>query len=219
MITVRIYPFFILVVLGLVSCKEPQTQEKKVTSFQNGDLVFSHLAIPQLKSLALLSKSDYKHVGVVFIQADTVFVYEAAGSVGLMPFSNWVAKNKLDSTLVLKRLKKEYQQEFLSKKLIDEGQKYLANYRDIIFNWSDSMMYGPELVWKMYQRGAGITLCPTKKMKEWDHANVYVLGRLKQKYEIEHPFILEDTVVSVDDIFTSEKLEEVYSGSYKKLVY
>lgn len=199
--------------LLFVSCDD----KKAESTFQNGDIIFMRLDIGQVKAIEKLSKTKYTHLGVIFTKKDSVFVYEAGGTVNLETLDRWIGRRSVDSLIVIKRLKEEYKTENFGKNLIHEGHKYKSALSDIVFNWSDSLIYASELVWKMYDRGIGVKLCPTKKMKDWDYTNRFAVDRLKAMYKIENPFVLEDTVVSPDDIFNSDKLETVFSGRRETL--
>ena len=203
--------FLFLVLASLIVIGSCDNKEKESLP-RDGDIVFMRLDIGQIKSLKLLSNSDYTHTGVIFIQKDTVFVYEGAGKVGLSLLESWTGRRSKDSMIVIKRLKKEYQTKEYGRKLINAGVKFKDLPTDIIFDWSDTMVYSSELVWKIYDRGLGIQLSDLKKMKEWNTSDKFVNHRLNSKYGIENPFNPENSVVSPDDLFYSDKLETVYSG-------
>jgi hypothetical protein len=208
---INLFLLFSLLLLG--GCDTAQ----KDSLYKNGDIIFVRLKIPQVKPLQELSKSNLTHTGIIFLQKDSVFVYEMAGTVELTPLKSWVNRRTADSMVYIKRVKPEYQKTDFKKNLIQEGLKHKGKYNDIIFSWSDSMMYSSELVWKMYDRGAGIRLCELKKMNEWDTKSRFVLDRLKSSYKLENPLDSTTQVVSPDDLFNSTKLEEVFSGKLTSL--
>ena len=65
-------------------------------------------------------------------------------------------------------------------------------------------MYCSELVWKVYQQGYGVELCPLRQMKDFDLSSPEVKTIMKQRYGDNPP--LEEKVVAPSDLSNSDKL-------------
>ncbi|MNT72775.1 hypothetical protein D3C72_2114080 [compost metagenome] len=90
------------------------------------------------------------------------------------------------------------------------GEGFLGKNYDATFEWSDSRIYCSELIWKIYQRGAGIEVGKLEKLKDFDLSSAEVKSKLKERYG--NQIALEETVISPASIFNSELLTTVASN-------
>jgi hypothetical protein len=88
-----------------------------------------------------------------------------------------------------------------------EGAKFLGKNYDVYFNWSDENIYCSELVWKIYQRGAGLEIAQLQKLKEFDLRSKAVQQKLKERYGKHVP--MEETVISPSALYDSELLKAI----------
>ena len=72
-------------------------------NLKNGDIIFQTFDGSQTKAIQYATKSEYSHVGMVYITDDT-YILEAVGPVKLTPLNEWIHRNEKDS-FVVKRLK------------------------------------------------------------------------------------------------------------------
>ncbi len=176
---------------------------------RDGDVVFQTSRSRQSLAIQLATHSRYSHMGIVYLRHGRPFVFEAVGPVRLTPLRAWIARG-VGHHFVVKRLR--HAGSVLTPKVLarmkQAGEKLLGRRYDLAFGWSDTRVYCSELVWKVYQRGAGIRLCPTRHLKDFDLADPRVARKLRQRYGKHPP--LEETVVSPADIFASKKLVTVY---------
>lgn len=73
--------------------------------------------------------------------------------------------------------------------------------------WSDQQIYCSELVWKIYQRGAGVELCALRPLDDFDLSAPVVRQVMQQRYGDKVP--LKEPMVSPGDLFDSPLLVEV----------
>jgi len=175
---------------------------------QNGDIIFQETASGQSEAIKRATKSKYSHVGVIYFQKGKPYVYEAVQPVKISTLANFIRRS-VGGHYVVKRLKNA--ETILTppvlKKMETEGQKLLGKNYDSAFGWSDSRIYCSELVWKIYQRGAGIELSPTMKLREFDLSDPIVKAKMKERYGTKIP--LDEPVVAPSQLFDSPLLEIV----------
>lgn len=191
--------------------------DKKVRSsamlplLKDGDMIFQSSISPQCKAVQLATGSPYSHCGLVFHEDGKPYVLEAVQPVTVTTLTDWIARGK-NKHYVIKRLKeadKVLSEEILAKmKGIGEG--FLGKNYDATFEWSDSRIYCSELIWKIYQRGAGIEVGKLEKLKDFDLSSAEVKSKLKERYGNQIP--LEETVISPASLFNSELLTTVASN-------
>ncbi|MFE7088828.1 YiiX/YebB-like N1pC/P60 family cysteine hydrolase [Sphingobacterium spiritivorum] len=88
-----------------------------------------------------------------------------------------------------------------------EGEKLEGRDYDIRFEWSDDKIYCSELIYKIYERAAGIKLGKLQQLKDFDFTNPAVKAQLKERYG--HHIPLNETVISPASVFDSELLETI----------
>jgi hypothetical protein len=77
----------------------------------------------------------------------------------------------------------------------------------LTFEWSDDRIYCSELVWKIYQRGAGIEIGALQTMKDFDLTSPAVAAKLRERFGDTVP--LNETVISPAAMFDSPLLTTV----------
>jgi hypothetical protein len=193
----------IVCAIQFMSCgSEPQTSKEEI---RNGDIIFHASKSNQSKAIQLATGSEYSHCGIVYIEPGKTYVVEAVQPVKRTPFDEFVKRGE-DGAYVVKRLRNA--ENILTEQVLErmkiEGQKMIGKRYDSHFNWSDDQIYCSELVWKIYERAAGIELCPLKKMNDFDFSNPIVKEVIKQRYKDQIPW--EEPVVSPADLFESAEL-------------
>ena len=194
----------IVCAIQFMSCgSEPQPSKEEL---RNGDIIFHASKSDQSKAIQLATGSEYSHCGIVYIEAGKTFVVEAVQPVKRTPFEEFVKRGE-DGGYVVKRLRnaENILTEQALQRMKNEGQKMIGKRYDSHFNWGDDQIYCSELVWKIYERAAGIELCPLKKMNDFDFSNPIVKEVIKQRYKDQIPW--EEPVVSPADLFESGELE------------
>mgnify|MGYP000914715086 FL=1 len=123
---------------------------------QEGDLIFHNSQSRQSKAIRQVTGSDLTHVGILVRARGQLMVAEASGAVQVTPVSDFIARGRGGKYLV-KRLQGGLTPHQL-KKMREVGLTFLGLPYDRLFLWDDASIYCSELVWKIYQRGAGIRL-------------------------------------------------------------
>lgn len=200
--------FSLTLLIGIFFFGSSSFTEKTNQEFQNGDIIFQTSQSKQCTAVRIATRSIYSHCGIIYIEKNKVYVYEAVGPVKMNPFSEWIQHGK-DSKYVVKRLKNastELTPDIFSK-VKASGAKYKGKSYDIYFGWSDDKIYCSELVWKIYKQGANIEVGKLQKLKEFDLSSKEVKAILKERYGDDVP--LDEIVISPQSIFDSELLVTV----------
>jgi len=200
-----------LPVASLLSAQAIGVTAQSDFDLRDGDVVFQTSQAVIGPALEIALQSNVTHCGVVFYENDTAFVYEAVGPVRKVPFDEWTRIGK-DSLFCVKRL--EDDDSAMSHAVRDsmlsifsglEGRPY-----DITFQWSDSMIYCSELVYKMYKRGAGIELGKVERFGDFNLENDTVQYFIKMYFR-EEPN-LEEPVVTPVSLYEDRNLVTVFSN-------
>lgn len=191
--------------IAAVNTKLEHNEIETSPTFQNGDIIFQTSNSSQSKAIQLATHSPYSHVGVIYKQKGSFWVYEAVEPVKLTPLKNWIKRGK-KGHYVVKRLKnasKILSQDVL-KKMKAVGEKYRGKHYDLYFEWSDDKIYCSELVWKIYKEAVGIELGKLQRLESFDLSNNIVKKKLEERYKGQIP--LDEKVISPADIFESSQL-------------
>ena len=173
-------------------------------ALRDGDIVFNTSNSTQSKAIQYATKSKYSHCGIVFFENGKPFVYEAVQPVKKTPLAEWTADH-----YVAKRLKNadDVLTPEVLQKMKAEAKRFHGKNYDLYFNWSDDQLYCSELVYKIYERGAGLKVGELKKLKDYDLSNALVQEQLKQRYGKDIPY--DEQMISPGAIFESDLLSTV----------
>lgn len=180
----------------------------KEKELMNGDIIFQISTSSQSKAIQLATQSKYSHCGIIYERNGNYYVYEAISKVTLTPIKEWIKGGK-DGHYVVKRLINS--EDLLTSdnllKMKNEGDKLMHKNYDLNFEWSDDKIYCSELVWKIYQRAAGLEIGAPQKLKAFNFEHPEIKVIMKERYKNKIPW--NDTVVSPAAIFESNLLKTV----------
>ncbi len=170
---------------------------------QEGDMIFQTSQSEQCEAVRIATNSKFSHCGIIFIEKGKKYVFEAVQPVKYTPLEVWITGGK-DNQFVVTRLKNA--QTTLTAEILQKMKTYgkslnNKNY-DSYFEWSDDKIYCSELIWKIYKNGAGIELCPLKKLKDFNLKDRRVQTILVERYGTKIP--LEESVVAPSDLEKSK---------------
>lgn len=92
---------------------------------KNGDLIFQTSLSEQSKAIQLATNSKYSHCGIIYVENEHFYVFEAIQPVKTTPLDKWIARGE-NGHYVIKRLKNAEQiltTETLQK-MKSEGEKF-----------------------------------------------------------------------------------------------
>lgn len=178
------------------------------SDLQNGDLIFQTSQTDQSRAIQLATKSRYSHCGVIFFEKGRPFVFEAIQPVKATPLDEWIARGK-NGHYVIKRLANA--EEILTPQVLAKmksvGRTFMGKNYDLAFEWSDRRIYCSELIWKIYERAAGVELGTLQKLKDFDLSHPVVRKKIKERYGTKIPY--EETVISPSSLFDCRRLVTV----------
>lgn len=171
----------------------------------NGDLIFQTSLSGQSKAIQLATNSKYSHCGIIYKENGEFYVFEAIQPVKTTPLDQWITRGE-NGHYVIKRLKNADQVLTAAtlQKMKSEGEKFNGKNYDLTFEWSDDNIYCSELIWKVFQRAAGIEIGKLETLSDFDLTNEAVKKKMKERYGDNIP--MEETVISPAAIFDSELL-------------
>ena len=179
-------------------------------NLQDGDLVFQRSASQLGPALEIALGSVVTHVGIVFVDNDSVFISEVHRSVRKTYFKKWMARG-VESKFAVMRLK-DADSLLTDDKLAairEEIGKHEGMLNDTRFDWDDERFYCSELVRKAFERGAGIELGKFERLGDFKLDHELVQFWLDM-YFPEGPD-LDLKVVTPVSIYFDYKLETVYT--------
>jgi uncharacterized protein YycO len=178
---------------------------------RNGDIVFHTSRSSQSLAIQLATRSPYSHMGIVYMRGAEAFVFEAVQPVKLTPLATWIERGE-DARFVAKRLRDAQSRLTTNalQKMRAVGEEFAGKPYDPYFEWSDDRIYCSELVWKVFERGAGIQLGKVQTMADFDLSHAAVQAKIKERFGDRVP--LKEIVVSPVAIFDAPVLETVYEN-------
>ncbi|HAR46547.1 MAG: peptidoglycan peptidase [Nitrospirae bacterium GWC2_57_13] len=193
------------IVLSAILLLSPVAASAVEGTFRDGDIIFQASRSSQSRAIQLATGSRYSHMGIIFILRGKPVVLEAVQPVKLTPFSEWVRRGE-KGHYVVKRLKDADQVLTLAvlKKMKALGMSFLGRNYDLAFGWSDERIYCSELVWKVYQRVAGIEIGSLQRLGDFDLSHAEVKKKLRERYGDHVP--LDEPVISPAAMFESSLL-------------
>ena len=193
----------IAIAIFLASCST--VVQPPAAGLQNGDIIFHTSSSGQSQVIQLATGSEFSHCGIIYKEEQKTYVIEAVQPVKRTPFEEFVKRGE-NNIYVVKRLKNA--DSILSASVLrdmkKEAQKMIGKNYDSEFGWTDNQIYCSELVWKVYQRAAGIELVKLKKLRDYDFSNREVQSTLNKRYKNGIPW--EEPMISPGDIFESPHL-------------
>lgn len=181
---------------------------EKITTIQEGDILFQTSQSSQSKAIQLATHSAYSHCGMVLQFDGKWYVVEAVQPVKKTLLKSWINRG-LNKKYAVRRLNDRAK--LLSREQVKNMHQIFSKYEnkdyDLAFEWTDDKLYCSELVWKLYAYGAEITLSSLNRLKDFDLSSPEVKQVLEQRYGSKIP--LNELVVSPEDLLKSTQLETV----------
>lgn len=177
--------------------------------FLEGDIIFQPSALSvQSLAIRIATKSQYCHCGIIMFRDGEPMVFEAIRTVTWTPLEEWIHRG-MGGHYVLMRLKDR--DAVLSPAALEAMEKLAHGFADkkydLFFQWTDEEIYCSELVWKLYERGAGLELAPLRRIRDYDLKHEEVQKRIKERYGYDVPW--DEQVIAPSDLMVSPLLEKV----------
>jgi len=181
---------------------------------QEGDLVFQRSRSTQSRAVALATGSKFTHMGVVLLSDAKPVVLEAVEPVKLTPLAAWIARGE-EGRVVVRRLKdgdRALTPE-VRERLHRIGKSWLGKHYDLQFRWDDDRLYCSELVYKLFDRAAGIRIGVLRKAKDFDLGSREVQRLRERRFGGgKRAFDPEEKVISPQSMFEDPRLVTVFEN-------
>jgi Permuted papain-like amidase enzyme, YaeF/YiiX, C92 family len=196
----------ITVSLTLAACTPSADYEPR-----DGDIVFHTSRSAQSLAIQLATESPYSHMGIVYLRDGEPFVFEAVQPVKLTSLDAWIERGERRH-FVAKRVRDAEARLTVEtlRRMRAVGEQLAGKDYDPYFEWSDDRIYCSELVWKVFERGAGIRLGEQQTIAAFDLSHPAVREKVRERYGDRVP--LDEIVVSPVAIFDAMDLETVYAN-------
>lgn len=200
-------PKRLLVVLPLLMATSCTGQQEYVP--QNGDIVFHTSTSNQSRAIQLATSSPYSHMGIVYLQDREPFVFEAIQPVKSTPLDEWIDRGE-DGHFVVKRLRDASRRltPDVLERMKSVGDAMVGKDYDLYFEWSDRRIYCSELVWKIFDRAAGVRIGELQTLSDFDLSHPVVAGKIQERFGSRPP--ADEVVISPAAMFESPELVTVY---------
>ena len=213
---------FVIIITGLafsfsfafnnIKQKQELLSKNKKSNFsvQDGDVIFQSSYSKQSQAVEIATNSKYSHCGIIYIENNVPYVYEAVQPVGKRKLADWISSG-VDQTCVIKRFKGI---DTLSKKSLLRMKEYAAsqfgkNY-DGYFSWSDKEMYCSELVYKTYKNCINFVLAQPKTLRDFNIDAPVVRKIMQERYGDAIPY--DELMISPGQLYDAPSLYTVYSN-------
>lgn len=132
-------------------------------------------------------------------------VFEAVQPVGWDTVERWEARS-VPGTFEARRLASGVTKAALER-MRALATDWVGRDYDVTFEWSDERLYCSELVWKLFDRAAGVQLGVLRRLGDFDLRDPLVLSTLKRRYGDRVP--VGETVVAPSDVAMDPRLLRV----------
>jgi len=209
----RLYPALLLLLLSvLASMSLAKDRPTSIEGYfpKSGDILFQTSRSQLGPAIEIATGSRITHCGVVMIDSNEVYVYEAVGPVRKIALDEWIPLG-VDSRFAARRL--QGADSTLTDETLEKMRavynKFAGRDYDIQFNWSDDRLYCSELVYKMFKNGAGVDVGEFTKFGDFKLDDPLVQFWVKE-YFPDGPN-MKEKVVSPVSIYDDTTLVTIYS--------
>lgn len=192
-----------LVLLTGTACRASRSD------WREGDVLYQTNHSRQTLAIQKATRSRYSHVGVLLHRAGKLEVFEAVGPVKFTPIEQWTARGQNRHVVVQRLRDASALTPGVLMKMRAWAETMNGRPYDIYFGWSDDELYCSELVWKIFQAGAGIELTSKRVLRSFDLTHPVVKGLMRERYGERIPW--DEPVVSPVDLLKSKLLKTVDS--------
>jgi hypothetical protein len=203
--------------LALVLAASPGRADEQLSSaelrrqIQDGDLLFQESRSPQSAAIHAVTQSRYSHVGLVFGAGTSApYVLEAVEPVRRTPLDAFLRRGEQHHFVLMRVRDTAALTPARRVRIQQEAARFLTRHYDARFQWSDARLYCSELVWKAYERGAGLRLSEPERWRDLDiSSDVAQALALKRLGKLPDP---EALIITPARIMQSKLLRTVHTG-------
>jgi hypothetical protein len=186
--------------------EEPSSASDVSQDLRDGDIIFQESNSRQSEMVGAVTRSRWTHMGVILNVPDGAVVLEAVSPVGITPLRLWIERGR-GHRYVVKRLRDVDVR--LSpaavKAMQDLGATWIGRPYDVLFRWDDQSLYCSELVYKLFDRAAGIQVGRLERAGDMNLDDERVQAEIRRRF-VNVAFDPTETVVTPDSVFQDDQL-------------
>ncbi|PZP86942.1 MAG: peptidoglycan peptidase [Azospirillum brasilense] len=188
---------------------------------KDGDIVFQTINTSQTLAIMFATHSVYSHVGVVEMRDGKPMVIEAVGPVRVISLDKWVNQGMRDRVAIARVDGLTAEQ---GKATVAAAKAYLGKPYDFYFLDDEKRIYCSELVYKAFQKGAGIPVGTVEKVGDLSVDNFFVRDLIRKRWHNYPPCdgqksfdacyatVMQQSLVSPVSLERDEKVKLIYSN-------
>ena len=169
----------LMALLMICSCSSQEIKE--------GDIIFQTSQSKQSPLIALATKSDKTHCGIIVEKNNELYVLETLGTIKLTPLKIFIDRGAFGRYWV-KHIHGNHKVRY---------KKYLGIPYDLAFKMNNSRYYCSELVYTIYKEQFGIELCKPRQIKDY---NILGMAKVLKRRGMN----IEQKVVAPSDLYESD---------------
>jgi hypothetical protein len=179
---------------------------------QSGDLVFQISKSNQSQAIQDATNCSYSHVGIVYRNDEETYVFEAVEPVRIIPWDTWRKRGQGEHVVVKRMKDRSALTPDALRKMQAIGEPWLGKHYDLQFMWSDEQLYCSEVVWKVFERGASVELCPLGRVGDLDLSDESVSDLAQKRFRGGLDNVpLDEPIVTPADLFHAPSLQTIFS--------
>ncbi len=178
--------------------------------WRNGDLIFHTSQTAQSWPIRVVTRSPLSHCGILWQDRGRWWVFEAAGRVQRTHLEDFLDRGQGRHYRVKRYRGGLSKQQRLA--MLAEGQRLLGRAYDAQFRWGDEELYCSELIWMVFDRGAGIRLGEPQRFGQLDLSSPEARRLIRQR-RLPQPEELVVTPAALDRLRQLETVGDTYPAA------
>jgi hypothetical protein len=177
-------------------------------TLREGDVVFQRSQSRQSEAVAIATRSQITHCGILVRVGTSLQVLEAVQPVKITPLKIWIARGRNGGWEAMRlRDAERVLTDSALVRMRAVGKGFVGRRYDTPFAWSDDEIYCSELVWKIFARGAGVRLTTPELLGSFNLSDPRLRSILQKRYGGKPP--LTDSVISPKALHASSRFLRV----------
>lgn len=198
---------FTLVLLASgIAYGQPESVESILV---DGDVLLQRSLSAQSVAIEEASGSPLTHVGLYFQREGEPWVIEAVGPVRWVRLDDWIAQGEEGWLVVARHEGVAVLSEEALSTVRREAESFLGTQYDLLFEWSDDVIYCSELVYKAFERGVGLEVGVLTTLGELELDGDAVQALIGQRMATDPN--LEELIVTLGSVLDDPDVSIVYS--------
>lgn len=171
---------------------------------RDGDIALQRSMSSQSAALRAATGSPYTHVGLVFQRDGAWQVLEAVEPVRWTAWSRWADRGEADHVVIMRVRDPDHHAPETTSAVRRAAEAFLGLPYDTLFAWSDDRIYCSELVYKAWDRGAGLQLGTLRPLSDFDLSaepvQALIAHRVRGDLDLSQPVVAPASLIADADL-------------------